>query len=362
MYGNLKPRPVSPLFVVSVGLVLLVSLGLAWCGPLREAATILLFVPLIWAFLTRGVLGMVVVGVLVALVRVVDEWVLVYQGRETAWEALGESLFPILLYVALGVAFFAYRRRQARLIDQLLELEGREAMSRLAGGLAHDFNNILAVISGTAQLMAMDKLLSDKARKDVKTIIDASGQAADLVRQMSHFSQRAALELRPDDLSDLTREQLEIAQRLLPAGVELTRQLAAEPLPVRVDRGQMRRVVSNLCSNAAQAMPQGGTLTVSTRRVEGVGEPMAELAVSDTGVGMEPAVVKRVFEPFYTTRESNGGTGLGLTIVKNIVSNHGGRIHVESEPGKGTSIRVQLPLKAQDGKQDQPPGPDRNAA
>jgi PAS domain S-box-containing protein len=248
---------------------------------------------------------------------------------------------------------------RARLEQQLVHSQKVEAVGRLAGGVAHDFNNLLTAIIGYASVLREDLPADAGAREAIEGILQASDRAAHLTRSLLAYSRKQVLARRPLDLRDVVREATRLIGRVLGEDVRLSTELTAEPLPILADAGQVDQVLMNLCTNARDAMPSGGTLRIRAERVildaaeahdlelPG-GGAFARLRVSDTGVGMTPETVARVFEPFFTTKPTGKGTGLGLPIVQGIVRQHDGAVQVASEPGRGTSVSVLLPLRARD--------------
>jgi two-component system cell cycle sensor histidine kinase/response regulator CckA len=225
-----------------------------------------------------------------------------------------------------------------------------EALGRLAGGIAHDFNNVLSVILSYSTILLSELTPGTTASEDVQEIHTAGERAARLTRQLLAFSRRQVLEPRIVDLNEVVVGMEKMTRRLLGEDVVLRISLAPELGRVRVDVGQVEQVILNLASNARDAMPNGGVLTISTANVNAavrVGaeeqRPAVMLAVSDTGAGMDEATRQRAFEPFFTTKAKGKGTGLGLATVFGVVEQSGGRISVSSEPGRGATFVVHLP-------------------
>ncbi|HEV7554795.1 MAG TPA: ATP-binding protein, partial [Kofleriaceae bacterium] len=209
-------------------------------------------------------------------------------------------------------------------------------VGQLAGGIAHDFNNLLYVILNYANLIE-ESTDNDDLREDAKTIAQTATSAADLVRQLLAFSRRETVKPKVIDVSKLVTDMDKMFQSTLGSKIEL--ELSVADARVRMDASQLEQIVMNLVVNARDAMPDGGRVTVAVARV---GDRVA-LDVSDTGTGMSPEVIERVFEPYFTTKARGKGTGLGLATVHGIVQHAGGEITVRSEVGKGTSFRVTLP-------------------
>jgi two-component system, cell cycle sensor histidine kinase and response regulator CckA len=225
-----------------------------------------------------------------------------------------------------------------------------EAVGRLAGGVAHDFNNILTAITGYAEMLKVSIPSGDEMQGDVGEILKASERAAGLTRQLLAFSRQQKLQPRLVSLNDSVRDMENMLRRLIGEDVEMVTRLDAGIAPVLTDPGQLQQVLLNLCVNARDAMPKGGTLTIATANAiapEGddvrPDQEYVLLAVTDTGVGMDEETRSRIFEPFFTTKGAEKGTGLGLATVYGIITQSGGAIRVDSEPGRGTTFRVFLP-------------------
>ena len=243
--------------------------------------------------------------------------------------------------------------QQRRLEEQLRQAQKLESVGRLAGGVAHDFNNILTVILSCAEALKLDAEERRQANpEDVEQILSSSWRARDLTRQLLAFARKQIIAPVLLDLNEVTRFNEKLLRRVLGEDVTLVLALAPALWPVLCDQGQMEQVLMNLAVNARDAMPEGGTLTIETRNAvftegeasesRGQGSEWVQLLVRDTGVGMGTEVKAHLFEPFFTTKPLGRGTGLGLATVYGIVSQNGGAIHVESEPGRGTTFEIRL--------------------
>jgi PAS domain S-box-containing protein len=256
---------------------------------------------------------------------------------------------------------------QKRLEAQLRQSQKMEAIGQLAGGVAHDFNNILTVIQGHASLLVAGGSLTGVSARSAQQISQAAERAASLTRQLLAFSRRQVMQPRQLDMNEVVANMTKMLGRIL--GEDIALQLNYSPQPVRVqaDAGMMEQVLLNLAVNSRDAMPRGGLLAIKISAVEVDAHRLAEhserrtgrfvcLSVIDTGCGIPPENLRRIFEPFFTTKEVGKGTGLGLATVYGIVKQHQGWIEVESEPGKGTAFQVFLPCSVGAGESTaQPP-------
>jgi len=238
---------------------------------------------------------------------------------------------------------------------QLRQAQRLDAIGQLAGGVAHDFNNLLTVIDGYAALLLGE--VDDPARHDVTAIRDAAERASALTRQLLAFSRTQAIQPRAVDVNELVVGIEEMLRRLIREDVQIVVRAEARDATVWADRGQLEQVIINLAVNGRDAMPDGGQLTISTSRAAlappaagggeaaraGGGEHVL-LTISDTGTGIPDEVRGQIFEPFFTTKEPGQGTGLGLSTVYGIVRQAGGQVFVDSVPGRGTDVRVYLPV------------------
>ena len=266
-----------------------------------------------------------------------------------------EQLMEVLHRVE-GIRTAAEAAERRWLEAQLRQAQKLETIGQLAGGIAHDFNNILAVILANSELLASaippersDLLVS------VRKVQDAARGGANMVRGLLGFSRRAELNFKTLDLREIVADLSQMVRPILPDNVEMRIVAPPDPCPVWADSGAMQQVLLNLVTNARDAMAQGGTLTIEvlatpTQAAHAEPAPWGEaeryycVAVSDTGAGMDQTTVERIFEPFFTTKAPGTGTGLGMAMVYGLTKQHGGFVHVYSEPGVGTAVKVYLPV------------------
>lgn len=251
-----------------------------------------------------------------------------------------------------GVTFDITERRE--LEERVRQQQKMETIGRLAAGVAHDFNNLLAPIMGHAEI-ALEDIHNGQlpSAEDLTLICDAARSAASLTRRLLAFSRQEIIRPETIDLNKVARELEMMLRRLVGEHIAVTMRLSPEPAVVHADRGQLEQVLLNLAVNARDAMPHGGPLVI-----EIVNIPVAQacahglerrpdgyvaLTVSDTGHGMTSEVKAHLFEPFFTTKDIGKGTGIGMSTIQAIVKQSGGAIEVESEPGRGTIVRVCLP-------------------
>ncbi len=255
--------------------------------------------------------------------------------------------------------------------ERLRQSQKLEAVGRLAGGVAHDFNNLLSVILSYAELLLRRLEPAERFRDELSEIQCAGRRAADLTRQLLAFSRQQVLDPTILDVNEVIAGVSGMLARLLGEDIDLELLRSPCPAKVRADRGQLEQVLLNLVVNARDAMPDGGKLTIETARVEldetqAFGQLGAQhgayvlLLVSDTGVGMDEVTRARAFEPFYTTKERGKGTGLGLSTVFGIVTQSGGGIRLESEPGAGATFRIYLPRAEGEVESPRPAATDRD--
>ncbi|NIM97874.1 MAG: hypothetical protein GTO24_07275 [candidate division Zixibacteria bacterium] len=247
--------------------------------------------------------------------------------------------------VAREVAIIIERREaeveKSKLQEQLRHADRLATIGQLAAGVAHELNEPLGNALGFAQLAKKCPGLPEQAEQDIEKAIIASLHAREVIKKLMLFARRMPPKKTQVNLNKLVEEGLYFLEsRCAKEGIELSRSLAPDLPEITADPGQLTQVLVNLIVNAVQAMPEGGKLTVKTR----AGEGHVSLLVEDTGVGISDEVIKKLFIPFFTTKDVSQGTGLGLSVVHGIVSSHGGSINVQSKVGRGTSFQVKLPL------------------
>ncbi len=253
------------------------------------------------------------------------------------------SVIPVVDAQGDVVSLAIYARditEQRRFEDRLRQSQKMEAVGILAGGVAHDFNNLLQAMISQAHLIRGQADDPVKVRALSRELEQEITRGASLTRQLLLFSRRETSKPVRLDVNDEVRDATRMLQRLVRANIALAIELAGGRLPVDADRGQLQQVLVNLSVNASDSMPDGGTLTIRTGALDR-GEVW--LSVADTGQGIPGTIRERIFEPFFTTKGVGKGTGLGLAVVQGIVSQHGGRIEVESEVGRGTTVTVIIP-------------------
>lgn len=267
-----------------------------------------------------------------------------------------------LLQIFAGHAAAELVRRKMELESsitrtQLIQAQKLDSIGQLAGGIAHDFNNLLVVIQGYIDL-ARDKVADQPVlRQYHDNIQGATERAAKLTRQLLSFSRRQVLTKEPVNLNELIEGIQELLSRLLPENISVVFESDSDLMIVDVDKNQVEQAIVNLCVNARDAMPEGGTITFKTANLEVDGEMakaypqvdsgrFVQLKVIDTGRGMDESISSRIFEPFFTTKPEGLGTGLGLSVLLGVVEQHGGFVEVQSQPDRGSVFSINLPAKA----------------
>ena len=285
------------------------------------------------------------------------------QGWETNFRRRDGSPLPVRISSSIhpksdpDLIFASYiedMSQQTRLEQQVRQVQKLEAVGRLAGGMAHDFNNILVVIKLSTDMMLGEIGPDSPFSKPLLQISNAADRAAALTRQMLAFGRQQILQPRVINLNTVVLETTQMLRRVIGEDIELMTNLSGQVENTRLDPDQVTQVILNLAVNARDAMPQGGTLQIETATVN-LDENYAQehppvqpgryvmLAVTDSGTGISKTVLPRIFDPFFTTKETGKGTGLGLSIVYGIVKQSGGYIWVYSEPGQGTTFKLYFP-------------------
>jgi signal transduction histidine kinase len=281
-----------------------------------------------------------------------------YAGKAIAFEGTvspvrnGEGIVESLVVRLRDITLEVEKDRHLRQAQKM------DALGALAGGMAHDFNNLIAAILHAAELIEMQIEPDNPIQRKLEIIQQVGGRARELSNQILNFSRRTDDTWVPFDLTSLVTEVISLLETTLPKNVQLRCDLV-KGVRILGDPSQFHQVIMNLGINGSQAMqPKGGVLSIELQPAEAgrrVGdqsclEPCVLLTVKDTGCGMDPHTLERIFEPFFTTKEVGQGTGLGLSVVYGIVHGHGGSLHVASEPGKGSAFKIRLPAY-QDGLQ-----------
>jgi PAS domain S-box-containing protein len=257
----------------------------------------------------------------------------------------------------LGVIVDITDRKRAeeereRMRAQLLQARKMEAIGTLTGGIAHEFNNLLTIVSGYGELLLAEKNESDPGFSDLQRIVQAAQRGAELVRSLLAFSRKSEMKITHVSLNEEVKQVKKLLDRTLPKMIEIETKLSDRLKAVEADSGQIRQILMNLALNARDAMPKGGKLSIRTNNVdaEQLPEPLAaepreyaQLTVSDTGIGMDTDTLDRIFEPFYTTKGRAYKTGLGLAVVHGIIEQHRGFVSCDSKPGEGTTFKIYFP-------------------
>ncbi len=267
----------------------------------------------------------------------------------------------------------AAEEEKEKLEDKLLQSQKMEALGTLAGGVAHDFNNLLAAILGYSELALDSVKEGEDCAEDLEQLIKSAERGRELVRQILTFSRKMQVELQPLDLNKEVKRVSEILKHALPKMIEIKIKLDPDLQAIAADQTQIEQVLLNLGSNAADAMPQGGTLRIETsnvvldeqycrRHAEVSPGPYVLLEVADTGSGMDENTLVQIFDPFFTTKDVGKGTGLGLSTVFGIIKEHGGAISCMSEIGQGTVFKMFLPVCGEQNGQGLEMGKDSHEA
>ena len=269
------------------------------------------------------------------------------------------TITPIRDHTGRMVSYVAVKRdvtREVTLTKQLRQAQKMEAIGTLAGGIAHDFNNILAAIIGYTELARMDMVEDTPLMENINKVLSASYRARDLVAQILAFSRQTEQKLKPVNISAIVKEVLKLLRASLPATIAIRQRVLMSSATILADVTQIHQVLMNICTNAGHAMrSNGGILEVYLGEARDEFEPPLPLqhltasdylclAIRDTGHGMPPDVIERIFDPYFTTKKKEEGTGLGLAVVHGIVTSHNGYITVESTPGEGTTFKIYFPI------------------
>ncbi len=268
--------------------------------------------------------------------------------------------------IIAGVSVIEDITEQRSLEHQLLQAQKIESVGLLAGGVAHEFNNLLTAIIGCCEeLRETTDSKSETSLANIKTILSAAKDAAELTRNLLTFSRKQTINLQPESINDLIANTVKLLAQTLPENIRLSAELSGERLTVMADSGQIKQVLVNLAINARDAMPDGGQLTIRTQkavlgRKEAAkygmdkGGVYAVTSISDNGTGIDEKTMEKIFEPFFTTKEVGKGTGLGLSIIYGIIRQHNGSVQVESSVGQGTTFTFFLPLANRELHREEP--------
>ena len=287
-------------------------------------------------------------------------------GEETAIKALQEGVHDYLLKdnlmrlnsaIERGLRESRLRKEHRKLEKQLLQSRRLESIGLLAGGVAHEFNNLLTGMIGYSNLLLKRWRSDESTAADLRQILNLADRGVRLTRQLLSFSRQQPVNPTVVHLNDLIENILSILERLIGEDIELNNESKADPDRIRADFSQIEQVLMNLAINARDALPGGGTLTIETANTT-LSDEFADihpeiqpgryvvLTVSDNGEGMDETTLENIFEPFFTTKAPGKGTGLGLSTVYGIVREHDGHIEVESAPGEGACFKIYLPAAA----------------
>jgi two-component system, cell cycle sensor histidine kinase and response regulator CckA len=279
--------------------------------------------------------------------------------RDGTYKWLSWDLVPIpedgrIFAVARDISKVIENEAECKKLEsQLVQAQKLESLGTMAGGIAHDFNNILNIIIGYATLLKSVKPEDEELKKSIEIILDAGWRGSKLVKQLLTFARKSETVFQPVQINDIINEIRILLKATFPKTIEFKCNLMEDLPSIIGDSTQIHQIILNLCVNARDAMPNGGTLTISSSHLNSeevkIKNPEAEagkyveMQVTDTGTGMDEVTMQKIFEPFFTTKEKGKGTGLGLSLVYGIVKNHGGYINLVSEPDKGTTFSIYLP-------------------
>ena len=287
-----------------------------------------------------------------------------WQGNLTLRKKNGEfyaayvTITPICDPAGIPEHFVSVHRdvtRERELEQRIQQNQRLEAIGTLAGGIAHDFNNLLSPIMGYTELCMDNLTTGSKVKEDLEEVMRPARRATDLVRQILSFSRRSNREQKPFRVASVVKEALKLLRAIIPTSIDIHQEISGATETVVADPTEIHQVVMNLCTNAFHAMPDGGDLTVTLKAVDldrdasvlfpdSAPGRYLNLSVEDTGLGIDPEIRDKIFEPYFTTKEEGRGTGLGLAVTHSIVSACGGGITVHSEPGKGTRFNLYFPV------------------
>jgi len=257
--------------------------------------------------------------------------------------------------LAQAISYWNSEADKKKAQTQLLQAQKMDAIGNLAGGIAHDFNNLLTIIQGHAQIMMMNADENDPKRRELKHILSSTSRAANLTRQLLLFSRKQAMQFAPINLNNTVNDLLKMVRRLIGENIKVETYLDSKLHNLEGDEGNIEQVLMNLVVNARDAMPQGGRLIIKTENIR-ISEASFEnnpdaqqgdfvqLTIEDNGVGIPKEFIGKIFEPFFSTKGKEKGTGLGLAVVYGIIKKHNGWINVYSEPGEGSVFKVYLPV------------------
>ena len=285
---------------------------------------------------------------------------LLHNGRKV-WFSLSDSYFEtgpekhLLLTIIRDITEQKMRQiEKEELQSQIVQLQKMEAIGNLAGGVAHDFNNLLTIIQGYAQILMAQKDKTEPDYLGLKHILDACNKAANLTRQLLLFSRKQPMEFKPVNINNTITNLIKMIKGLIGENIKIITNLKEPIQNIEADEGNIEQVIINLVVNARDAMPNGGTLTISTDNVSLSAKEcqaikdshpgrFVRVSVADTGQGIPSDIIEKIFEPFFTTKEAGKGTGLGLSVVYGIIKKHNGWINVQSKVGGGTVFDIYLP-------------------